>query len=317
MSRRAMVKLIHADQFYPPEDVAKYPHLVGSLRFVQKEYGQELEHFNMIGTGLEPIFSRVLGEKVTIDRNRSGIFRRPSQFIHFESYQTLDEWCFVVALEKTTFNIWHHLSSGMGDQGQIDARSALEGWQFNYRNLLEWNIETNVMLQPNQGVFFRPWMFHSWDENRLVQYYRLIADRTLRILIMGLPSASRHKLAAQVHTAIPGSVLLDSHKLRHEHKDVDYSVDGELRHAYRMLKIASEQRVEVIILDMTAPLAEQRHILNPDLIIWVQRPTTLSSDRTQLFEPPEFYDARFTRITPAEVQETVDRIKHKQPQVTP
>jgi len=39
--------------------------------------------------------------------------------------------------------------------------------------LFEWDIYTNILLEPNQGVIFRPWLFHS-IENGLVQYYRLV-----------------------------------------------------------------------------------------------------------------------------------------------
>lgn len=312
MPQRAMVKLIHADNFYAPDDVIKYAQVVKGLKFNLRPYGEELINFNMIGKGLEPILSKVLGEKIYIDRNRSGIFRKPGQFIHFEDYESLDEWCFVVALEKTTFNMWYHLKSGLGEMGEINARSALEGVKFNYQNVLEWNLHTHVSLEPNQGIFFRPWVFHSWEQSRLVQYYRLIADKSLRILVMGLPSSQRRKLAKRLAQLLPQAVLVTSEQLRNQEQDVDYSEEGELRHAYRVLDHVSSHRKTHVVVDMTAPLSEQREIINPDLIFWVDvSKHDANKSRQELFTPPALYDGRLKRVTPAETREVVQRILSK------
>lgn len=166
-----MVKVLLADNFYPKGDAEAYWAAVAGLQFVEKEYGQEIDHFNMIFPGVEPILSKVIGEPVKVDKDRSGVFRRPMGIVHFEGFDSLDEWCFVVALEKTTFNIYHHLKDGQ--YGNIDAWSALDGYQFNYRNLFEWDVNINIQMEPNQGIFFRPWMFHTF-QNGIVQYYRLL-----------------------------------------------------------------------------------------------------------------------------------------------
>jgi hypothetical protein len=144
-----------------------------SLPFIDKEYGLEVDQFNLTFPGLDPIFSKLVGEEVTVDDERSGIFRKPTNcLIHFESFDTLNEWCFIIALERTTFNLYNHLESF----GVVNARSALDGYRWNYRNMFEWDYYTNILLEPNQGVIFRPWLFHS-IENGLVQYYRLIGKQ--------------------------------------------------------------------------------------------------------------------------------------------
>lgn len=312
MPHRAMVKLIHADGFFPGNDAAIYAQTVNGLKFTEKSYGHEIENFNMVLHGIEPVFSRVLSEKVFVDHKRSGVFRRPSQFIHFEDWHSLDEWCFVVALQKTTFNLWQHLKSGLGEHGVVDAKHALEGYQFNYRNLLEWNIDTTITLDANQGVFFRPWMFHSLDEGRLVQYYRLIADRSIRVLIMGLPHSGKSRMAKKVQQELPNSVWLDAHDQAVKVKDVDYSPDGQLRHAYRMLTLCREQKAENIIISMTCGLPEHREILNPDIIIWMdsQNPKVMQLPADQ-FVPPSQYDARFSRVGQSQIQEVITRTLHK------
>lgn len=314
MTKRAMVKLIHADGFYNDEEVSKFKHILGNLNYTEKDFGYEIENFNMIQKGLEPVFSKVLGEKVVIDQNRSGLFRRPKQFVHFEDFETLDEWCFVVALEKTTFNMFHHLKGGIGENGEVDAKSALEGWEFNYRNLMEWNIETNVVLEENQGVFFRPWMFHAFNEGQLVQYYRLLADRSLRVLIMGLPGTGKTEVAKKVHETLGGdnNIYINSYEEREKAKDIDYSEEGQTRHAYRILEIARKNRSENVIIDMSCPLEDMREILNPDVIVWVDtKKESHVPEADEQFERPKEYDLKFKNVDDETIYDIIEKIKTK------
>ena len=170
-----VVKLIHADDFFPADDAHKLYMIASNLQFVEKQYGLEIDNFNLIFPGLDPVFSKVIGEEVTIDKDRSGIFRRPMNcIIHFEEFDDLTEWCFIVALEPTTFNLYNHLENG--PLSKVNARSALDAYKFNYRNMFEWDVCVNIRLEPNQGVIFRPWLFHSIEDG-LVQYYRLIGKK--------------------------------------------------------------------------------------------------------------------------------------------
>lgn len=171
-----IVKLIHADNFFPQDDANRLFLITKNLQFVEKQYGLEVDNFNLVFPGLNPIFSKVIGEEVTVDENRSGVFRRPMNcIIHFEEFDDLSEWCFIVALEPTTFNLYNHLEDG--PLSKVNARSALDGYRFNYRNMMEWDVCVNIRLEQNQGVIFRPWLFHSIEDG-LVQYYRLIGKKT-------------------------------------------------------------------------------------------------------------------------------------------
>jgi len=172
---KAAIKIIHADGFFPENEAENCCAVVRSLNFVDKPYGKELERFSLILPGMDPIFSKMLGEEVVIDESRSGIFRKPLNLIvRFEDFRSLNEWCFVVALEKTSFNIYQHVKDIRYNENlEIDAKTVLDGHEFNYRNFFEWDIVTSVILEPNQGIFFRPWCFHSFEDG-LIQYYRLI-----------------------------------------------------------------------------------------------------------------------------------------------
>lgn len=55
LAKRPMVRLLHADGFFPAGDVERCVSVVEGMRFQQKEYGYELDNFNMVLSGLEPI----------------------------------------------------------------------------------------------------------------------------------------------------------------------------------------------------------------------------------------------------------------------
>jgi hypothetical protein len=300
-----MVKLLHADNFLSPEEAQRAAGVVQGLNFTPKSYGWELENFNMVLTRLEPVMSRVLGERVVIDQQRSGVFRRPlNNVIHFEEFDSLNEWAFVCALEKTTLNLYHHIDS----TGTVDAESAIQGYNFNYMNLFEWELHTNILLAPSQGVFFRPWVFHSLDQG-LVQYYRLKTDRKFRVLVMGPPGSQRALMAKKLSDKIAGSSLIKSMDVRIKDKDVDFSTDGRLRQTYRMLTLARNDRSDCVILDHACVLDEQRQIVNPDVLVYMKG--TTDWDNSHEWEEPKYYDLSFQEACDSAVEAVLNRIETK------
>jgi len=307
-----MVKMIHADGFFAQGDAEKYVNIVRDLPFVEKTYGFEIENFNMILSGLEPIFSRVLGERVIIDNPRSGVFRRPFRnIVRFEDFASLNEWCFIIALERNTLNIFHHLKhDGFVDRyREYDVLTALDlnGKKVNYSNMFEWDIPTNILLEPNQGVFIRPWVFHSLDDG-LVQYYRLITDKKFRVLVIGAPGSSRDKVSEILASSIENSKLIDSLEVRTQSKDIDYSYDGKIRQAYRILSLARTNPSDCVIINMCCPLQEMREIINPDVLIWVD-------DQSEITIPdwqnPQLYDIKINSMKQFAIDEVIEKIKSK------
>lgn len=160
----AIIKTMTIDGFYTKEEGINIKHVVSTLNgYTQKEFGRELEHFNMVPKDADALFSKTLNRKLKVIHERSGIFRFPELFIHFEPFESLSEWIFAVAIDHSTFNIFEH---------QSGAKTALQGHDFRYKNLLEWDLTVNYLLEPGQGIFFRPWLFHSFDQG-LVQIFRL------------------------------------------------------------------------------------------------------------------------------------------------
>jgi hypothetical protein len=159
----ALIKTMTIDEFYTKEEAKRIHSVINNLSMTKVEFGKELENFNMVPENANQLFSRALNIPVEVIEERSGIFRNPEWFIHFEEFDSLNEWLFVVAIDHTTFDLYEH---------QSGAKSALDGYKFNYKNLFEWNHCVNYQLAPSQGIFFRPWLFHSFISN-LIQVFRL------------------------------------------------------------------------------------------------------------------------------------------------
>jgi len=156
------MKTMTIDGFYTAESAQQISTAIFNLPYESSEFGQEVPNFNMVSPEANEMFSSVLNKKVTVDQ-QSGVFRLPAHFIHFEDFASPKDWLFVVALQNSTFNIYEH---------QTGAETALENYKFRYKNLFEWNLMVNHLLKPGQGVFFRPWLFHSFDQG-LIQIFRL------------------------------------------------------------------------------------------------------------------------------------------------
>lgn len=159
----SIIKTITVDGFYTEEYACNTADVVLSLQYSPSEFGQEIINFNMIPESADELFSTVLNRKVTVIEDSSGVFRIPKLFIHFEGFDSVNEWLFVVALQESTFNLFEH---------QRGAKTALDNYKHNYQNLFEWDLTVNYQLKPGQGIFFRPWLFHSFN-NGLIQTFRL------------------------------------------------------------------------------------------------------------------------------------------------
>ena len=159
----SIIKTITVDDFYTKEEAIKISNVVWSLPYQEHEFGKEIDNFNMVPSEANSMFSRVLNKQVEVIEEESGVFRIPHLFIHFEPCDFAFEWLFVVAIQESIFNIFEH---------QSGAKTALDGVKYNYRNLFEWDLMVNYILKPGQGIFFRPWLFHSFNQG-IIQKFRL------------------------------------------------------------------------------------------------------------------------------------------------
>jgi hypothetical protein len=170
---KTVLNFIHARDYFPPQDAENYRYAVQDLKFDPMAYGKEIQNFNMILPETDMLLGEMLGENFAkVDEDRSGTFRYPwNNLIHFEEYDSLREWRLAVALEDTVFRTYSH---SLGFKTVLDCKN--EEWKtLNYVNEEEWNLETQINLRENDSVFYRPWVFHSF-ENKLIHCYTIMID---------------------------------------------------------------------------------------------------------------------------------------------
>ena len=158
-----LVKIMAIDGFFDQKDAERLCDISNGLQYVEREFGEQIPQFNMVPENANEMFSSLLNTKMEVDEDNSGVFVKPVSWIHFESFTDTDEWLFFCALTETTLNIFEH---------QSGATTALNGYNFNYRNLFEWDLQIDFVLKPGQGILFRPWLFHSFNGG-LIQMFKL------------------------------------------------------------------------------------------------------------------------------------------------
>jgi hypothetical protein len=166
-----LIKIISVDDFIVREDAERLGHTISFLNFQEFEFGKQVPDFKMVPEDIEERFKIVLDTDFTIDRENSGSFIHPYSFIHFESFANINQWVFIVALERTLFNIYENVKG---------YKTALEEHKLNYRNFHEWDLIVSYDFKPGQGVLFRPWLFHSFSGG-LIQKFILEEKNAGRI----------------------------------------------------------------------------------------------------------------------------------------
>jgi hypothetical protein len=111
----------------------------------------------------------MLGDWVKIDPESSGTFRIPyHNQIMFEEFDSMHEWRMAVAMEDNLFGIYTHNSG---------AKDARYGYEFDYQRPEDWTLESFVGLKQNDCVFYRPWVFHSF-EGKIIYHHKIFVEET-------------------------------------------------------------------------------------------------------------------------------------------
>jgi len=117
----------------------------------------------------------------------------------------------------------------------------------------------------------------------------------MRVLIMGLPGAGKTTLSLSLIKELKRRkftiTYLNADEVRSAANDWDFTLEGRIRQAERMCKLADVAATDFVIGDFVAALEEQRLIFNPDFLIWMN---TIEqgryADTNAVFEEPESRD---------------------------
>lgn len=117
---------------------------------------------------------------------------------------------------------------------------------------------------------------------------------------MGLPGSGKTTLAqylrAEISVQTPYSVdWFNADQVRTQYNDWDFSESGRIRQAMRMRELALNSDANFVIVDFIAALEDQRQILQPHIIIWMDTiQESRFEDTNKMFEPPTGFHLRIT-----------------------
>jgi adenylylsulfate kinase len=113
--------------------------------------------------------------------------------------------------------------------------------------------------------------------------------KKIKILIMGLPGSGKTTLSEKLAPLLD-AVRVNADKVRKDHNDWDFSLEGRLRQASRM-KIVSDQVIKDnknAVVDFVCPTKKTRKAFDANYIVWMN---TIEKgrfeDTNQLFENPK------------------------------
>ena len=113
---------------------------------------------------------------------------------------------------------------------------------------------------------------------------------------MGLPGAGKTTLADELAPML-NAKRLNADEIRKAANDWDFSIEGRIRQAKRMYKMAKNLRNEgyFVVADFICPTPEARSLFPADYVVWVDTIKEGRFDDTnKMFVKPEKYDFHVT-----------------------
>lgn len=162
---------MHIQKFY--EKTEELHKIINLLDFKPCKFGDELLNFNLISPGIEEGFSNILNQKLTLNKETSGSFRKPNQTIHFDDFGPNTLWVGFVALENAVFRTHKHKETGSTNIFSV-AETPEKAQEFINNNCTDeskWDVVATVNMSAGDLVLIKPWMWHSLDNKLLKVFY--------------------------------------------------------------------------------------------------------------------------------------------------
>ena len=164
-----MQQLILNSNLY--QDIDTLATLVKTMEYDSALYGKEIKNFSYVPAGLSDFFSEILRTPIEIQPD-TGIFRKPTETIHFENFYQHSLWLGIAALENTKLKLYKHKETG--SRSFFDVKDDIQ--KFVEDNVIftgKWDVASEINIEKNDFVFIRPWLWHSLESEKIVQVFML------------------------------------------------------------------------------------------------------------------------------------------------
>jgi adenylylsulfate kinase len=133
----------------------------------------------------------------------------------------------------------------------------------------------------------------------------------MKILIMGLPGSGKTYLAERLQKHLD-CAWFNADQVRRMANDWDFSEEGRIRQARRMLNLANYEKAQgsTVICDFVCPTVLHRYIFEAGFTIWMNTVShSQYKDTNDLFEPPSHADLVIEKfLTEKEIASVVNKI---------
>ena len=170
--KRSAINYIHARDYFPKGEIEQFRPWLENVNWVETKFGKEIENINLIFENIDIILGKMSGDLLEVDRKNSGTLRKTlHEVIHFEDFEDTNDWRFVVAVDENEFKTHIHKDGFKSVLDYIKDESE-EKPLLDYLNVEDWETETVIKMKPNDVLFYRPWLFHSFQDG-ILHYYKL------------------------------------------------------------------------------------------------------------------------------------------------
>jgi hypothetical protein len=169
---RSVINYIHARDYFPKGEIEEFRPWIQDVKWLDTKFGKEIENVNLIFENIDIILGKMTGDLLEVDRKNSGTFRKTfHEVIHFEDFEDTNDWRFVTSVDENEFKTYIHKGGFKSVLDYIKDESEEKPF-LDYSNPEEWEVETTIKMKPNDVLFYRPWVFHSFQEG-ILHYYKL------------------------------------------------------------------------------------------------------------------------------------------------